>query len=180
LPKSLVKIEESAPPNEASSVQEVKETLLPADTEGKSLETHLQRVPLFDVIPDTLPPADRSSALLPPSFPSISSPPVPNSTSASAFQTSTALQDDLANQLAQMARQMKENTIHFSSSLAKDKGVMQEVEEKLERNADVLGKERVRLRDHRGKSGNTTWIVILSILVVMVGFFMTFFVIRIT
>lgn len=90
------------------------------------------------------------------------------------------MQDELAEQMAQMARQLKENTIHFSSSLAKDKGVMEEVEEKLERNADVLGKERVRLRDHRGKSGNTTWITILSLLVVMVGFFMTFFVIRIT
>ncbi|KLO16946.1 hypothetical protein SCHPADRAFT_191428 [Schizopora paradoxa] len=181
IPKSLLKTEEAAAPIEAHASEE-EETLDPAGTGETSVDKSPGRKPIFDIIPDTLPTADKSSALLPPSFPSISSPPaVPNSTSTSAFlQSSTALHDELAEQMASMARQLKENTIHFSSSLAKDKGVMQEVEEKLERNAEVLGKERVRLRDHRGKSGNTTWITILSLLVVMVGFFMTFFVIRIS
>ena len=96
------------------------------------------------------------------------------------LKTSTAVQEDLADQLAQMARQLKLNAQHFSEALEKDKGVVQETEEKVDNNYDTLTKERVRLRDHRSKSRGTTWIVILSILVVFIGFFVTFFVIRIT
>lgn len=86
----------------------------------------------------------------------------------------------MSAQLAQMAAQLRRNAEHFASSLEKDKAVVQDAQEKLERNHGVMTTERVRLRDHRSKSWGTTWILILSLVVVAVGFVLTFFVIRIT
>lgn len=79
-----------------------------------------------------------------------------------------------------MAMQLKHNAIHFAGSLEKDKAVVLETQEKLERNFDVLSNQRVRLRDHRSKSWGTTWITLLSIVIAIVGFMLTFFVIRLT
>lgn len=86
----------------------------------------------------------------------------------------------MSEQLANMAAQLKRNAIHFATSLEKDKAVVLEAQEKVERNYDVMTKERVRLRDHRSKSWGTTWLVILSLVVALVGFMLTFFVIRLT
>ena len=96
------------------------------------------------------------------------------------MQNSAALQEELSAQLAQMATQLKKNAIHFAGALDKDKAVVLEAQEKLERNHDVMSKERVRLRDHHSKSWSTTWITLLSLIVVAIGFFMTFLVIRVT
>ncbi|KAH9949093.1 hypothetical protein B0H21DRAFT_777493 [Amylocystis lapponica] len=119
-----------------------------------------------------------STTLLSPSLPSAST----SSTAGNpAFlQNSAALQEELSAQLAQMATQLKRNALHFAGSLDKDKALVLETQEKLERNHGVMTTERVRLRDHHGKSWGTTWIVMLSLVVVLVGFVMTFFVIRIT
>ena len=120
-----------------------------------------------------------AATLLPPSLPS-------TSTSATTtklpdfLKTSTATHDELSHQLAQMAAQLRRNAETFNASLQKDSDVLKETQEKLEGNYGLLSQERVRLRDHTGKSGGTTWIVFLSLLVVAVGFVMTFFVIRIT
>lgn len=86
----------------------------------------------------------------------------------------------MAEQLAKMATQLKRNAIHFAGSLEKDKAVVQDAQEKMEGNYDVMTKERLRLRDHRSKSWGTTWITILSLIVVVFGFVMTFFVIRVS
>jgi hypothetical protein len=86
----------------------------------------------------------------------------------------------MSEQLAQMAAQLKRNAVHFANALEKDKAVVEDAQGKMERNFDVLSKERVRLRDHRSKSWGTTWLVVLSMLVAAIGFVLTFFVIRIT
>jgi SNARE protein 1 len=96
------------------------------------------------------------------------------------LQNSTALQQDLSEQLAQMATQLKRNAMHFSESLAKDQVVVEAAQEKIVENYDVMVKERSRLRDHRGKSGHTTRLVMLSLLVVVVSFIFMFFIIRLT
>lgn len=96
------------------------------------------------------------------------------------LKTSTAMQEDLADQMARMARQLKMNATYFAESLEKDKAVVQEAGQKLEQNYDLLSKERVRLRDHSGKSKGTTCLVLMSLVVVMLGFVLTFFVVRIT
>lgn len=124
-------------------------------------------------------PVNPSFTLLSPSAPPSTT--STKATSTPAFlKTSTALHDDLAGQLAQMAEQLKRNAIHFSESLEKDKAVLKDAEEKLDVNYDSLGKERVRLRDHRGKSSGTTCLVIMSIVVVLISFIVMLFVIRVT
>lgn len=141
--------------------------LLPAEgTAGSLLD------PDASLPPPTLPRAFSSSG---------SSGTAANQTRTPAFlQNSAALQEEMSAQLAQMATQLKRNALHFSNSLEKDKALVQETQEKLERNFDVMSKERVRLRDHRSKSWGTTWIVVLSMLVAVIGFVLTFFVIRFT
>ena len=118
-----------------------------------------------------------AKTLLPPSLPTL---PTRTTESASAFHTSTALHEDLADQLAQMAEQLKRNAMHFADSLAKDQQVVKDAEEKLEQNFGMMKTERTRLRDFRGKSGGTTCLVLLSVIVVAVAWFVMFFVIRLT
>ena len=118
-----------------------------------------------------------SATLLPADPPSSA----PSTKAAPAFlQNSSAIQEELSAQLAQMATQLKRNAQHFSESLEKDKALVQETQEKLQHNHDVMSKERVRVRDHHSKSWGTTWLVMLSVVVALVGFILTFFVIRLT
>lgn len=77
-----------------------------------------------------------------------------------------------------MVAQLKRNATHFSTSLAKDQAVVEDAQQKLERNYDVMMKERVRLRDHRGKSGSTTCMVMAIVALVLVLFILMISVIR--
>ncbi|KII92204.1 hypothetical protein PLICRDRAFT_172324 [Plicaturopsis crispa FD-325 SS-3] len=172
---------------------------LPVNTEAKALSLStspedLTEEPTVKLAADDLllSPSDTSalapqSASLLSSIPTTSLPPpsqtasATKSTAVPAFiQNSNALQQEMSEQLAQMATQLKRNAMHFSESLARDQAVVDEAQEKLEGNYDVMKKERVRLRDHRGKSGSTTCLVLMSMLVVVVAFLLTFFVIRLT
>ena len=102
-------------------------------------------------------------------------------TGASRFlQNSNALHQDLSEQLAQMVVQLKRNALHFSETLEKDKAIVEEAQQKLEGNFDVMQKERIRLRDHRGKSGSTTWLVVGIVLTVALLFVMIVLLIRLT
>ena len=117
--------------------------------------------------------------------PRIPAPPLASSatdtTSAQGFlQHSTALQEELSAQLAQMAGQLRRNAEHFSTALAADQAVLRNAEEKIGANYDVMKRERVRLRDHRGRSLGTTCLTLASLLVVAVAFLVMFFVIRFT
>ena len=103
-----------------------------------------------------------------------------SSSSSALPQHGTALQEELAAQLAQMAGQLRRNAEHFSGALAADQGVLRGAEEKVGANLDVMKRERVRLRDHRGKALGTTCLTISSVLVVAIAFLLMFFVIRIT
>lgn len=113
--------------------------------------------------------------------PSAASPLSSNITATPAIlQNSRVVQEELSEQLALMARQLRRNATHFSDSLAKDKVVVDAMQEKLEGNFDLLKKERIRLRDFRGKSGGTTCLVIMSVIVVVIAFIFMVFVIRVT
>lgn len=96
------------------------------------------------------------------------------------LQNSTALQQELSDQLAQMATQLKRNAVHFSGTLARDQAVVEETKTKLESNFDDMHKERIRLRDHRGKSGSTTCLVVLIVLTVVLLFMLMVSIIRFT
>lgn len=123
-------------------------------------------------------PLDDTSSLLPSSSAGPSS--LPHASTGTILQNSRAIQEELSEQLAQMASQLKRNALHFSTSLETDKAVVLEAQEKLERNYDVMTKEHKRLKDHHSKSWGTTWLTILSIVVAIIGFMLTFFVIRFT
>jgi len=94
--------------------------------------------------------------------------------------TSLETQEELSAQLAQMGHQLKLNAIHLSNSLAKEKGTIEDATEKLDHNLGTMTKERVRLRDHSGKSGSTTWLVLGAILCVIIAWIVMFFIIRLT
>ena len=79
-----------------------------------------------------------------------------------------------------MATQLKRNAQHFSDSLDKDKSLVQSAAEALEKNYDTMTKERVRLRDHGGKSFGTTCMVFGALLVVSIAWVSMLFVIRLT
>lgn len=146
--------------------------------------THIAAQDLLLSATDTEPalriaPINPGATLLPPNRPS--SPGTSKLAGTPAFlQNSAALQEELSAQLAQMATQLKRNAVHFAGTLEKDKALLIETQDKLERNHDVMKAERLRVRDHRSKSWGTTWIVMLSIIVAAVGFVLTFMVIRIT
>lgn len=91
---------------------------------------------------------------------------------------SIAVQEELSSQLELMAAQLKRNAIHFSTSLAKDQAAIEDAQQKLEGNYDVMMKERVRLRDHRGKSGSTTCMVVAIVVLVLVLFILMISIIR--
>ena len=91
---------------------------------------------------------------------------------------SIAVQEELSSQLELMAAQLKRNAMHFSTSLAKDQAVVEDAQQKLEGNYDVMMKERVRLRDHRGKSGSTTCMVLAIVALVLVLFTLMISIIR--
>ncbi|KAF8964959.1 hypothetical protein BDZ97DRAFT_1814090 [Flammula alnicola] len=74
----------------------------------------------------------------------------PTARKLTGAHTSTALQEELSSQLEVMAQQLKRTTLHFSNSLEKDEVVVEDAGLKLEGNYDVMLKERLRLRDHRG------------------------------
>ncbi|KAK0455532.1 membrane fusion protein Use1-domain-containing protein [Desarmillaria tabescens] len=97
-----------------------------------------------------------------------------------SLQNTNALHNELSDQLAQMATQLKRNALHFSNSLSADKAVVEAAQQKIESNFDVMKKERVRLRDHRGKSGSTTCLAIMSVIVVTVLFIFMVMLIRLT
>lgn len=96
------------------------------------------------------------------------------------LQNSRALQEELSEQLALMAAQLRRNATHFSDSLGKDKAVVEAMQEKLEGNFELLKNQRIRLRDFRGKSGGTTCLVIMSVIVVLIAFILMVFIIRVT
>jgi len=132
------------------------------------------------------PPTSTSFSFPPPAFDSTHTSGLPPRTArtlmpAPAFlQNSGVVQQELSEQLAQMAAQLKRNATHFSETLAKDQAVVEDAKAKIEGNFDVMQTQRVRLRDHRGKSGSTTCLVLLSILAVVISFVVMIFVIRMT
>lgn len=77
-----------------------------------------------------------------------------------------------------MATQLKRNALHFSDSLVKDKAVVEETQEKLEGNLGVMLKERLRLRDFRGKSQSTTCLVVGIVVTVLLLFMFMVSVVR--
>jgi SNARE protein 1 len=105
------------------------------------------------------------TTLLPPSFPSAT-----KSTTTAVeprlMQHSTARQRDMADEMALMASQLKKNTVYFAELLAKDQSVVEETGSKLDGNFGSMQKVRVQTKDLNSKTGSSTCVRMLIILVV--------------
>ena len=173
-------VQRLASPSDVSSgpIEEVKPPAADVDLLLGSAEEESPHLPLEHILDES---AAASPVLLPPRIPA------PSLASAAdagptqgLLQHGTALQEELSAQLAQMAGQLRRNAEHFSTALAADQAVLHSAEEKIGANYDVMKRERVRLRDHRGKSLGTTCLTITSVLVVAVAFLVMFFILRFT
>lgn len=152
----------------------IEATLIPTEA------TALSAPSADDLIPSSQTESLPSEPLVSPTLPTASSATSKITATPTILQNSRALQEELSEQLALMATQLRRNATHFSDSLVKDKSVVEAMQEKLEGNFDFMKKERIRLRDFRGKSGSTTCLVIMSLLVVLVAFMLMVLVIRVT
>ncbi|PPQ80194.1 hypothetical protein CVT25_003547 [Psilocybe cyanescens] len=104
--------------------------------------------------------------------------PIPTARKVGGAHASTAVQEELSSQLELMAQQLKRNAMHFSTSLEKDKAVVEDAQSKLEGNYDMMQQERVRLRDHSGKSRSTTCMTLGIVILVLLVFMLMVSVIR--
>ncbi|KAG9104091.1 hypothetical protein FRC06_005574 [Ceratobasidium sp. 370] len=161
--------------------------LLPADEEPKS------QSPENDLLPATphpepelkfsSPESSRSPTepLLPHPRPSAPAPATPHIPDMPAFMhTSLQTQEDLSEQLAHMAAQLKRNAQTFAAQLHEDNALVQLAHDQLEGVHTRVKTERTTLRDFRGKSGYTTCMVMGAVVVVMVSWVMMFLLIKVT
>ncbi|TCD65061.1 hypothetical protein EIP91_003299 [Steccherinum ochraceum] len=162
-----------------------RETLLSSGlaVPNTAFSTHDLLLSPSDAVPDSAYPHhhDRPPAALPSKTRrSTSSQPAPLAPTSSILQNSRAIQDELSSHLAHMASQLRRNALHFSHALETDKAVVQDAQAKLERNYGVMRRERGRLGEHHARSWGMAGVWVVSVLVVVVGFLLAFFVIRVT
>ncbi|KAG2120137.1 hypothetical protein DEU56DRAFT_904782 [Suillus clintonianus] len=165
-----------APVTKAADLETVpvEATLIPTEDTAQSA------LGADDLIPSSQTKSLPSEPLIPPTLLAASPATSKITATPTILQNSRALQEELSEQLALMATQLRRNATHFADSLVKDKSVVEAMQEKIEGNFEFMKKERIRLRDFRGKSGGTTCLVIMSILVVLVAFMLMVLVIRVT
>ena len=87
--------------------------------------------------------------------------------------SSSVLQEELLAQLAQMTGKLRRDVEHFSGALVADQGVMRAAE-KVSANMEVMKRERVWLRDHRGKALGMTSQTMPNVVVTISGFLVFF------
>ncbi|KAA1137677.1 hypothetical protein PGTUg99_024223 [Puccinia graminis f. sp. tritici] len=81
----------------------------------------------------------------------------------------TSNQEELTDELSQMAVQLKKNVHHFNKLLVADQAILLANQAKLELNADSMSKEGGRLGLVRLKTRSLTWFSILAVIVVAVS-----------
>ncbi|CAE6460802.1 unnamed protein product [Rhizoctonia solani] len=176
-PTITVTNEEVKSPEEMTS-----EALLPVEEKAFELKG-----PESDLLPTTPLPEpqvkytrlETSESLLPPrSRPSASA--SPTADLPAFMHTSLQTQEDLSEQLAQMAAQLKRNAQTFAAQLHEDNALVQIAHDQLEGVHTRVKTERTSLRDFSGKSGYTTCMTIGIIIVVIISWVMMFFMIKVT
>ncbi|CAE7228563.1 unnamed protein product [Rhizoctonia solani] len=179
LQPTIIVTEEIKSPEEITS-----EALLPVGEEPEP------RSPVSDLLPSTpLPQLDtkhiRSSTTNSPSdslFPRsrLSAAASPSTDMPAFMHTSLQTQEDLSEQLAQMAAQLKRNAQTFAAQLHEDNALVQLAHDQLEGVHTRVKTERSTLRAFSGKSGYTTCMTIGIIIVVIISWVMMFLMIKVT
>ncbi|KZV88326.1 hypothetical protein EXIGLDRAFT_722781 [Exidia glandulosa HHB12029] len=167
---------ETAPASTPSAQTEPTATLIPSD--GGIEKDVLPSSPPHDIDEPLalLPPANTSSSKAHITTPTTLLP----STTPAFLSTSLQTQDALGAELARMATQLRRNAEHFSGALANDKSVLEGAETKLEENLGGMVAQRERLRDYSYKGRSTTWLVFISVIVVIISWIFMLFLIRFT
>ncbi|KAJ3501802.1 hypothetical protein NLJ89_g9175 [Agrocybe chaxingu] len=175
--KTIVPAEQPSSPRTQSlpaepSVSTVGLTISPPDPEGISPSL------ITAALPSLLPLSAAEAASTSAFSHGLGPTPTARKVTGSGGATSMAIQEELSSQLELMAQQLKRNAIHFSTSLANDKAVVEAAQEKLESNYDAMQSQRTKLKSHSSKSSSTTWLVTGIILVVVLLFMLMVSVIR--
>lgn len=167
IPPSDKQVQATVPPPRPSAdpVAHVAEDLLLGPSEQTATPSH-SLPPSSPALEERQPPTEKQSS-------------GDNSTSR-FLSTSLKTQEELSAQLADMAKQLKINSLHFTEALARDRIVIEGAEGKLQGNLTRIQTERGRLKLHSLKSGSTTWIVMAAIITVIVAWIVMFLIIRIT
>ncbi|EJD52487.1 hypothetical protein AURDEDRAFT_181078 [Auricularia subglabra TFB-10046 SS5] len=160
------------PPPEPSA----EATLIPSDTTATAT-----LVNLTDALPSPQD-IDEPLALLPaapaPAAPAPAS--LLPANKPTFLSTSLQTQEALGDELARMARQLRANAEHFSGKLAEDKAVLEGTQEKIEGNLGSMVAQRDRLKDYSATGRSTTWLVFISVVVVLIAWVFMLFLIRFT
>ncbi|KAJ2655952.1 hypothetical protein IWW48_005270 [Coemansia sp. RSA 1200] len=98
---------------------------------------------------------------------------VPNNAGAveRLLQSQRSMHEDLTDDLVKMASVLKKNTLDFGVLMEKDKKVVEEAAEQLEKSAAGVGKHGLRLEKYRKRAWGTTGLTWLAVLVVVSVFF---------
>jgi hypothetical protein len=88
------------------------------------------------------------------------------------------LQEQLASELASRSELLKSNTLQFRNLLKKDALVLEEAEQDLDVNLTRLQKQGNRIQTLTSSTWNTTWLIWLSVIIVMIAFIFTFIFMR--
>jgi len=91
-----------------------------------------------------------------------------------------ANQEELTEELSQMASQLKKNVHHFNKLLAVDQTILLANQTKLELNSDTMTKEGGRLTQVSLKNRSMTWFTIAAVCAVAVSWILMFIIIRLT
>lgn len=91
-----------------------------------------------------------------------------------------ANQEELTEELSQMASQLKKNVHHFNKLLADDQAILLANQTKLELNSDTMTKEGGRLTQVSLKNRSMTWFTIAAVCAVAVSWILMFIIIRLT
>ncbi|POW03796.1 hypothetical protein PSTT_10837 [Puccinia striiformis] len=92
----------------------------------------------------------------------------------------TTNQEELTEELSQMASQLKKNVHHFNKLLIDDQAILLANQTKLELNSDAMNQQGDRLNQVSLKSRSMTWFTILAISVVAISWILMFIIIRLT
>ncbi|CAH7689398.1 hypothetical protein PPACK8108_LOCUS24471 [Phakopsora pachyrhizi] len=92
----------------------------------------------------------------------------------------SSIQDQLTDELSQMASQLKKNVHHFNKLLVEDQAIIQSNQTKLENNSTLMKTQGGKLSEISIRGRKTTWLTILAVLAVVLAWIMMFIIIRLT
>jgi len=89
-------------------------------------------------------------------------------------------QETLSTDLLNMSKSLRANANAFQSTLEKDRSILEQADTRLQANLTRTKKEGGRLDQYVAKSGGTTGLLVMSLVIAISGWLIAFVVIRLT